>query len=174
MNIETWHSPKDCEGIFEVSSLGRIRSVDRDIHCPLNGSRRMRGRLLSPSPMKTGYLSVDYSEKGKRKVLYVHRLVAGVFCANPNGWPHVNHIDGNKENNHPDNLEWCTHKQNMQHAMRNRLTQQTPVVAISASGNGYWFPRVNDVVSLGFQPSCVSNVINGIRRHHRGFTWLAA
>jgi len=63
-----------------------------------------------------GYFHVGLLRDGKRKNFYVHRLVAETFLPNPKGLPEVNHLDGNKLNNHVENLEWCTSSHNIQHA----------------------------------------------------------
>ena len=89
---------------YEVSNLGRVRS--------LNYKRTGEIKILSNSKMKkTGYL---VARLGKTQY-YVHRLVAETFIPNPNNLPEVNHIDENKENNSVENLEWVSHKQNINH-----------------------------------------------------------
>jgi hypothetical protein len=65
-----------------------------------------------------GYLRVDISINGKRHALNLHTAVAKLFIPNPNNLPIINHIDGNKTNNYYKNLEWCTPKENMQHAVK--------------------------------------------------------
>lgn len=70
---------------------------------------------------KFGYLTVGLMKNGKRTTQKVHRLVAAVFINNPHGKPDVNHIDGNKENNNVDNLEWATRSENMKHSWDNGL-----------------------------------------------------
>lgn len=67
------------------------------------------------------YPRVSLKYKGKTKKFALHRLIAMVFIPNPYNLPHVNHKDGNRLNNHVDNLEWCTHEENIKHAMENGL-----------------------------------------------------
>ena len=101
----------DYSGIYEVSNLGRVRSVDRVD----SRGRRLEGRILKQNKNK-GYLSVALCGK----VFKVHRLVATVFVPNPNNLPQVNHLDENKHNNRVDNLEWVTAKDNMNYGTRNQ------------------------------------------------------
>lgn len=101
MSEETWMDIDGYNGYYQVSDFGRIRST---------GSRA-RIRQLYPNK-KWKYLYVVLFKKGHR----VHRLVAKAFIPNPHNKSEVNHIDGNKNNNHISNLEWVTPKENMMHA----------------------------------------------------------
>lgn len=170
MQPEEWRDSISGAGIFQVSSFGRVRSVTRKVNCPLNGSRIVLGRLLDPKPGKHGYKVVESRNGGKRVVFYVHRLVAEVFCSGFGLTPDVNHLDGKKTNNRPENLVWCTHRENMRHAFDTGLISGIrPVVAHDGCGFGFWFPRINSVKKYGFQPSCVSLAVNGIYKKHKGF-----
>lgn len=171
MTDETWRSAASTDGVFEVSSFGRVRTVERYVNCPLNGRRKVAGKICTPGPMKIGYLRVENNNGGVRKCFYVHRLVAEAFCANPHGLPDVNHLDGNKANNHPSNLEWCTHAQNMRHAREMRLLRQERPVIGYVGGVGEWFPSVNSTRRYGFSPACVSLTANGASPMHKGRQW---
>lgn len=78
---------------------------------------KKRGNILKPQPNGKGYLRVWIG----KKLCFVHRLVAKEYIPNPNNLPQVNHKDGNKLNNHVDNLEWVTNQTNRTHAIENRL-----------------------------------------------------
>lgn len=107
--MEIWKDCKGYEGLYQVSSLGRIWSV-----------RKQRYMYLSKKP--TGYLEVTLTAKnGKRKYERVHRLVALAFIDNPNNCPVVNHLNGIKDDNRVENLEWATVKDNTKHAYDNNL-----------------------------------------------------
>lgn len=79
------------------------------------------GKCLKPRIVTGGYLGVTLSKGGKSYHKRLHRLIAEAFVPNPDGKPEVNHIDGDKQNNRADNLEWCTKSENMNHAYRTGL-----------------------------------------------------
>ena len=119
--LESWLDVKDYEGLYQVSDLGRVRSVDRSVL--VNQSRykspriiRRKGKVLKPGVDGKGYSVVGLSKSGKPKTLTVHRLVCIAFLPNPKLKPAVNHIDGNPSNNTLRNLEWCTVKENNDHS----------------------------------------------------------
>lgn len=103
MGKEIWKDIDDYEGFYQVSNLGRVRSLDNWIW---NGTGFFLkpGKVLIPRKTKTGYLRVQL----KGKDFYIHRLVATTFIDNPLNFPQVNHKDENKANNEVSNLEWCT------------------------------------------------------------------
>lgn len=105
-------SVKGYEGLYEVDTDGNVYS------CLTNKTRR-KG-ILKPY-VKNGYLAVNLYINNKCKHYYIHRLVAEAFIPNSNDLPCVNHIDGNKENNSLENLEWCTRSENEKHAYKNDL-----------------------------------------------------
>lgn len=102
-NKEIWKDVKGYEGLYQVSNLGRIWSV------------RLQ-RNLKPY-QANGYWKIDLTAKnGKRKKEYVHRIVALTFLQKPEDCNVVNHIDGNRQNNNIENLEWCSQEYNMRHS----------------------------------------------------------
>lgn len=111
---EVWRSFRDTN--YEVSSEGRVR-VKYDNHHFEDGKRGYYEREIVGSVHSDGYLFVTIKGKQYRK----HRLVAELFVPNPNDKPFVNHIDGNKQNNRVENLEWCTQKENIAHSLKNGL-----------------------------------------------------
>lgn len=85
-----------------------------------------KGDIMKPYKSNRGYLRLYLTVNGKRQQVSVHRLVALLFCPNPDMKLEVNHIDGNKENNNASNLEWCTRSENEQHARATGL--KTPII----------------------------------------------
>jgi hypothetical protein len=120
---EIWKSLKEIVeygDYYEVSNMGNVRSVDRMVD-NRKGVYLKKGSDLKQTPSSKGYLNVGLHFDGKIKRYRVHKLVAMVFIPNPEEKPFVNHIDGNKENNCVSNLEWCTHKENVQHSFETSL-----------------------------------------------------
>ena len=108
---EEWRDIKGYEGKYQVSNLGRVKSL-KDNH------GNYREKILDIKPNKKGYLRIELSLYGKKKKFQVHRLVAQSFIPNPNNLPEVNHKDENKQNNCVYNLEWCTHQYNSNYGTR--------------------------------------------------------
>lgn len=124
MNNEIWKPIKGYEGIYEVSNLGRIKSLERKVYADFKfgKTRTYKERILKPG-IVNGYQQVKLRDNSN-KIVYVHRLVAETFINNPNNYKTINHIDGNKQNNCVDNLEWCTQKENVRHAWETGLVDK--------------------------------------------------
>ena len=109
---ELWKPIPGYESLYEASTLGRVRSLFR------------YKKILKPSPVTTGYLTVELWKDKQRKRIGIHRLVAMCFCENPENKPFVNHLDETKTNNRADNLEWVTHVENCRYGTAiNRRTK---------------------------------------------------
>lgn len=105
------------KGLYEVSNKGRVRSLDRVDSM----GRLWKGKIISAKDNGKGYKAVHLYKNSKNKQVYLHRLVAHAFVPNPENKPDVNHEDGNKSNNTPENLKWTTKKENIRHAVENGL-----------------------------------------------------
>ncbi len=117
---ELWKDVKGYEGLYKVSNLGRVRSIERYVRSdrnPKTGLRLIKPKILKAWDNGNGYMVVTISVNKKRKNKYVHRLVAEAFIPNPENKPQVNHIDNNRSNNIISNLEWCTASENSIHMM---------------------------------------------------------
>ena len=112
MAKEIWKECKNHKGYF-VSNLGRVKSEKRNY---VNGFK-----ILKQTTKKDGYKRVHIKYDDFDKHVYVHRLVANAFLENVNGKKYINHNNGIKDDNRPENLEWCTHKENIQHAQQNGM-----------------------------------------------------
>lgn len=95
---------------YEISNYGRIKSF-----------KFKKPRILNPSIHNRGYRMTGLSVDNKQHMFLLHRLVACHFVDNPDNKKQVNHIDGDKENNHASNLEWCSLNENISHAIKNKL-----------------------------------------------------
>lgn len=117
---EIWKPIKDFEGLYEVSSTGKVRGVDRILHYRDNRTKLWKGKELAHSIKNDGYHKVTLMKDGKAYYFMVHRLVAQTFIPNPNNLPQVNHKDENPANNNVNNLEWCDNDYNQSYGTRGK------------------------------------------------------
>lgn len=119
MKKEYWKDIDGYEGIYQVSNLGRVRSLNRYIDN--RGTQQLiKGKIYIGNNNGNGYLYINLCKSGKITRKATHRLVAEAFIDNPNNLPQVNHKDENKQNNCVDNLEWCDAKFNANYGTRNK------------------------------------------------------
>ena len=164
--MEYWKEVEGTNGAIEVSTHGRVKSNLRD------------GRILKATADSKGYLRLRVTLQGVKKSYKVHRLVAQAFIENPEGKAQVNHIDGNKQNNHVNNLEWVTHKANTQHMLLHGLKKKFPnnlphkakrVLCVELDKV---FESMCDASKVtGVPQANISKVCRGIRNTAGGYTW---
>ena len=118
--MEIWKDIKDYEGLYQVSNIGRVKSL-------YNGRHNLyREKILKPGK-KNSYYFVVLSKNNTRTQFLVHRLVAEAFIPNTDNLPQVNHKDENKLNNSVDNLEWCTAKYNINYGTAVERTKKAMI-----------------------------------------------
>ena len=106
---EVWRPVKGYEGLYEVSNLGNVRSLDRYVMLGNHGNQYclLKGKPIKSFPNSTGYLRVGLCKDNKNKKYLVHRLVAEAFIHNPNNLPCIDHINTIRDDNKVENLRWC-------------------------------------------------------------------
>ncbi len=110
---EVWRDVLGYEGYYQVSNMGRIKSLSRSTYHFKN-----KERLFKMNPEKDGGIRVFLSKDLKNTRFQLHRLVAFAFIPNPKNLPFINHISGNRADNRVENLEWVTPSENILHAYR--------------------------------------------------------
>ena len=139
--MEIWKDIKGYEKLYQVSNLGRVRSIT---HTRKNGKERnhicvSKGKILTPGKDSSGYMLVVLSKYGKTKSYRIHRLVADTFLKNKNNLKCVNHKDEDKTNNNVNNLEWCTHKYNNNYGTKPQRISKANSVRVNQYDKDYNF-----------------------------------
>ena len=187
MEEEIWKPIKGYEGLYEISNLGRVKS--------LNYRKTGKEKILKNIERSNGYLMVNLYVKGKCKKFSVHRLVAETFIPNPEGKPCIDHINTIRNDNRVENLRWVTHEENNnnpltkkkhsenhtgeKHPMYGRIGEKNPnskpVVQIDPNTNEVikvWGSTTEAERQSGFDNGNVSKCCNGKRKTHKGWCWM--
>lgn len=117
---EIWKDVKNYEGLYQISNLGRVKSMSK-----FAGFSYRKERMLKTSLDKDGYVKVTLCKNNRTRFSSIHRLLAECFIPNPNNYPQINHKDENKQNNDLSNLEWCTCKYNINYGTRTKREVET-------------------------------------------------
>lgn len=166
--MEIWKDIIGYEGIYQVSNLGRVKS--------LNYNRTGKEKIMNSCKGGCGYLQICLSKEGKKKNYLVHRLVTQAFLDNPNTLSEVNHKDENKTNNCVDNLEWCSPKYNMNYGScieRTAKANSIPILQFSKEGNFIrkWESATQVRKESGFLQGNISMCCKGKRKSAYGYKW---
>jgi len=171
---EIWRDIKGFEGLYQISIIGRVRSLDR---VDSRGNYR-KGKALADVVSGNGYHQVNLWRDGKVEIKLTHRLMAKTFIPNPDNLPQVNHRDEDKGNNRVENLEWCTASYNTNYGTRNERAAKANEQAIHVtdrSGNRCLFESIEKASKvLGLKPNSVSDCLHGRQKTHRGYSFELA
>lgn len=161
LDNEIWRDIKGYENIYQVSSLGRVKSLERVSYL----GKIIKEKILKNSFNHRKYLVVHLSKDGKSKVVTVHRLVAEAFIPNPENKLEVNHIDEDKTNNCLNNLEWVTSKENSNWGSRlSRISKsKSKKIKVIYRDNTYEYWESQTIFSKNFGVSVqgINDVLNG-------------
>lgn len=135
---EVWKDIVGYEGLYQISNLGRVKSLKRYVNHPKGGVKVVPEKIKGLFYQKDGRPRVELSKGNLNRKFLVYRLVAQAFIPNPNNYPCINHKDENPTNNSIENLEWCTHKYNMNYGTR---THRTAIAKYKPVG--MYYPTLN-------------------------------
>lgn len=172
---EVWKPIKGYEGYYEVSTFGRVRSLDRITKRKDGALVKKKGRVLKHGTAR-GYHVVRLMAEGNDNMRYVHRLVAEMFIPNPLNKPEVNHISENKDDNSVWNLEWVTRSENMRSGtVQDRINEQREksVIVESIRTKEKWKYDSLKEASEAFNANLptVVECCQGKRNMHKGYFW---
>lgn len=161
--MEEWKNIIGYEGLYQVSSYGRVKSLGND--------KTRKEKLLKPKTNGRGYLLVCLNKDGKQNFYFVHRLVTQAFIPNPDNLPQVNHKDENKLNNCVSNLEWCTCKYNINYGTRTeKISKEVYQYSLDDKLIKVW-NSTQECGRNGFSFQHISECCNGKRKTHKGYIW---
>lgn len=178
---EEWRDIVGYEGLYQVSNLGRVKSLDRIVHHKANNyykvdfDRLVKGKIIRQC-LSNGYMVLDLCKNGEIKNHIVHRLVAIAFIENPNKYPVVNHKDECRSNNRVENLEWCTQKYNNEYSNTQKIASSSRKIAIWQFDKDFNFIKEYDSAAdaereLGFCHINISECCRGEAKSYKGFIW---
>lgn len=174
------------KNLYQISNFGRVKSLKREniFYCGLRKEylkRPVKEKILNYSKSNRGYLQVCLTKNGKSKTFLVHRLVAKTFIENVCNKSQVNHIDGNKENNSVNNLEWCTSSENNKHAFILGLNKSQNIRKVNQyDKNGNFIKQWNCITdffrknNINLKSSNITNCCKGRRKTAYGYIWKYA
>lgn len=175
---EIWKDIEGFEGLYQISNMGRVKSVER---MKWSGKCYYKApeKILKAGKSSGGYLFVWLCKDGKGKWCVIHRLVAKAFLPNPEELPEVNHIDEDKTNNCVTNLEWCSKKYNINYGTRRRRALEKinkPVISISKiSGLIMEYPSAAEAERMtGVYSTHITRCCKGKQKSSGGFYWMYA
>lgn len=181
---EIWKDIEGYEGLYQVSNLGRIKSLEKMVVSKNHSIQKRKERIIKSSPNNRGYLKIGLSKNNKRKFYRVHRLVAQAFIPNPDNKPEVNHINEIKTDNRVENLEWMTRKENCNYGTALERMVNTkiekgiieklckPVLQYDLDGNFIkeW-DSMREAERSGYDRKGIYKCLRGEQKMSKGYVW---
>ena len=177
MKNEEWRDVVGYEGRYQISSMGRVKSLARTFIGKGGGEHLVKERVLKPCDNGRGYLYIGLSDgTGEHKRHYIHRLVGEAFLPRAEGKDAINHKDEDKTNNNVWNLEWVSDKENCNFGTRNERIAKAnskPVAQCTKEGElvKTWSSLTEIGKQTGFSIGNISQVTNGKHKQAYGFIW---
>lgn len=184
---EIWLDIPGYENIYQASNCGRIKSLQRMVNNN-GGARFINERIMRPCLDYHGYYRLELSNLGIRRKYFVHQLIAVTFLPNPNNYKIINHKDGKKINNKPNNIEWCDYSHNEKHSYRVLgkkptcpgagkfgidSSQSKPLTQFTKSGTiiAHFVSLKAASDSVGGLYTSIAKAVEGKRKTFKGFIW---
>ena len=158
---EIWKDIPKYEGLYKISSLGRIIS---------SYSRRILSPIISGHKGKD-YYAITLVKNGIKKRFHIHKLVALSFIPNPDRLPCIDHINTDRYDNRVENLKWCSFSQNNLNPITNSKRLK-PVVQLKDGLLTHVFNSISEATKYGFCLGQIINCCKGRNKHHKGFQWM--
>jgi hypothetical protein len=183
---EIWKMVSGYEGLYEVSSYGRLKSCNKTVKGPHNSTQIRKGRILKLRPSSNGYAMPVLYRNNMFTGFALHRLVITHFKKNTDNKPIINHKNGNKTDNHIGNLEYVTYSENIKHAYDNGLRKSSfsemigakhhaarVIIQLDKSGNFITeCPCMSDAAkALSIRAMGIQGVCSGRDKSYKGFKW---
>mgnify|MGYP003404826262 FL=1 len=168
LKSEIWESVIGFEGIYEVSNLGRVKSVNRILYKSDDKIQKRKEKFMKAKLKGNGYFQFCLSKNGIKKYISTHRLISLAFIPNPKNKTQVNHKNGIKTDNRIENLEWVTHSENALHSSiilgnkpSNKIVTRENVFEILSTTKKHGY-RIMLSKKLGISIGCIKKILAGI------------
>lgn len=166
--MEIWKDIEGYDGLYQVSNMGRVKSL-----------KFGKEKILKSAKNNMGYLLIVLCKEGKPKTFMVHRLVAQAFIPNPDNLLEINHIDEDKTNNRVENIEYCDRSYNLNYGTRNnKVSKANSIPVLQFTKNGEFIKKWDSMIEaekeLGINPGNISKCSKGKIKTAYGFVWLYA
>lgn len=168
---EIWKDIKGYEGLYQISSLGRVKSLPKK-----SGFLTLKERIMKPFIKNNGYCSLRLFKNQEIETVYVHRLVAETFINNPNNYPCVNHKNYIKNDNRVSNLEWCTYSMNNTYSNCQIIagaSKRIPIAQYTKTGTfiRFWESATKAGKELNIPNTNITACCRGRVKSAYGFKW---